>query len=499
SEKLTYFIVAYPQKVVIIKSGEKDAEKRFLGYEFSNRRGSEGIHPIQRGKTIEECTRLFDAHNYDNPDKASTYVQRAFKGDFDSAIADSMQGNVTRARLVDMLTFDRIDFEKSISTAIKKKVTFDSLYPAVSIGSLSNIVRGVTYSKGDQIRERTDKVVLTSDNISLDGSFEVSKEVFLRTDFNADSEKILRKGDCFMCFSSGSKQHVGKVAFIENDTNYLAGGFMGILRADTTQVIPRYLFLILNSEIGRELVRIESSGNNINNLSSTINSIKIPLPPLEVQQKIVAEIEALEKKEVEAKNIITNTNSKIDALLSGIVGKELSLNKVAPFVVETTKIEDISLDTYITTDNMLQNKMGVAPFVGTPNISSITKYETNDILMSNIRPYLKKIWLSNREGGTSKDVLVFRVSDNSLYQPEFIYYMMRRDVFFGYVMEGKKGVKMPRGDKAEIMKYKMPIPSLAEQQKIVSKIELLENAIARAQETIDKIPAQKSVILKKYL
>lgn len=115
-----YFILAYPQKVVIVKSGEKDVEKRFLGYEFSNRRGNEGIHAIQRGKNIDECTKLFDPNNYDNPDKASTYVYRAFNGDYTSPIAESMQSHISRVSLIDMITFDRDNFDKSISLTKKK-------------------------------------------------------------------------------------------------------------------------------------------------------------------------------------------------------------------------------------------------------------------------------------------------------------------------------------------------------------------------------------------
>jgi type I restriction enzyme M protein len=65
--KLLYFIITYPQKLVLVKTGEKDAEKRFLGYEFSNRRGSEGIHPMQRSKSIDECTQLYDADSFSNP------------------------------------------------------------------------------------------------------------------------------------------------------------------------------------------------------------------------------------------------------------------------------------------------------------------------------------------------------------------------------------------------------------------------------------------------
>jgi type I restriction enzyme M protein len=121
AEKLFYFILAYPQKVVLVKSGQKDDEKRFLGYEFSNRRGREGIHPIQRGKSIAECTRLFDEESFENREKASAYVYRAFKGDFESEIHIDLQQNITRHTLVDMLTFDRVEFEKNISLAVKKK------------------------------------------------------------------------------------------------------------------------------------------------------------------------------------------------------------------------------------------------------------------------------------------------------------------------------------------------------------------------------------------
>lgn len=120
AEKLLYFILAYPQKVVIVKSGEKDIEKRFLGYEFSNRRGNEGIHAIQRGKNIDECTHLFDAYRYNNPEKASTYIYKAFKGDYLSEISNNMKQHVSRLSLVDMLSFDRDSFEKNISTMVKK-------------------------------------------------------------------------------------------------------------------------------------------------------------------------------------------------------------------------------------------------------------------------------------------------------------------------------------------------------------------------------------------
>lgn len=96
------------------------------------------------------------------------------------------------------------------------------------------------------------------------------------------------------------------------------------------------------------------------------------------------------------------------------------------------------------------------------------------IQLSNIRPYLKKIWFADKERGCSKDVLVLRSADVSKYLPKYIFYMLSRNVFFDYVMEGKKGIKMPRGNKEDILKYKIPIPSIDEQKRIVSQIEALE-------------------------
>ena len=151
-EKLFYFVLTYPQKVVLIKTGEKDAEKRFLGYEFSNRRGSEGIHPMQRGKHIEDCTKLFDPEVFENPEKASTYIYKAFSNDFDFPVHESLENNISRHDLVDMLTFDRVDFEKTLSLNIKKKVKIESKWELVRLEKLVDLLdeKRVPVSKRDR-------------------------------------------------------------------------------------------------------------------------------------------------------------------------------------------------------------------------------------------------------------------------------------------------------------------------------------------------------------
>lgn len=499
AEKLLYFVLAYPQKVVVVKSGEKDVEKRFLGYEFSNRRGNEGIHAIQRGKNIDECTKLFDANSYDNPEKASTYVYKAFKGDYSLPIAGNMQQHISRALLIDMLTLDRAVFEKSISITAKKKVIINSQFSLEPIEDLAEVIRGVTYSKEDQVLEITDNVILTADNITLSGNLEINKQIYLRTIKKLDSAKRLKKNDCFVCFSSGSKNHVGKISFIEKDLPFYAGGFMGIIRSNSDRILPKFLYAILNSPPYRQIISDESNGNNIQNLSQSIGRIKIPVPPIDVQKQIVEEIANVDKYVSDAVQRINKSESDIESLLSSLIFADSTLNAIAPFANKSIKYSDIESEAYITTDNMLKNKLGVLPFEGVANISSITEYKPEDILISNIRPYLKKIWFADKDGGCSKDVLVLRSADVNKYLPKYIFYMLRRDVFFDYVMEGKKGVKMPRGNKEDIMKYKIPMPNIDEQKRIVAQIEALELEITKARTFIENAASEKQTILDKYL
>ena len=151
----------------------------------------------------------------------------------------------------------------------------------------------------------------------------------------------------------------------------------------------------------------------------------------------------------------------------GISSERLSV--AAPYVTTSIKMSNISVSDYITTDNMLQNRAGVIAYEGVPNIDSITEFKKGDILVSNIRPYLKKIWMADHDGGCSKDVLVFRNAKPSEILNEYLNVILSTDTFFDYMMVGKKGVKMPRGDKKVIPNFEIPVPSLDIQKKIAEE------------------------------
>ncbi len=155
-EKLLYFILTYNQKVVLVKTGQKTKEKQFLGYEFSNRRGSEGMHPIKRNKTIDECTQLYDIKNFTNENKASTYIYRAFtENKFDLDIPKTLQKNISYQNLTDMLTFDRADFEKKILLTRKHKIVFENIWNTnelISINEVAFVKKGKTITKSKTVK-----------------------------------------------------------------------------------------------------------------------------------------------------------------------------------------------------------------------------------------------------------------------------------------------------------------------------------------------------------
>ena len=143
---------------------------------------------------------------------------------------------------------------------------------------------------------------------------------------------------------------------------------------------------------------------------------------------------------------------------------------IAPYVSEKVAYSSILPSSYVTTANMLQNRAGITPYEDTPEIGNVTKYQRGDILISNIRPYLKKVWFADREGGCSNDVLVFRNTKTSDYLSEYLYAILSSDIFFDYMMVGKTGLKMPRGDKKVIPNFLIPkAPCKDVQRKIVEE------------------------------
>lgn len=155
--------------------------------------------------------------------------------------------------------------------------------------------------------------------------------------------------------------------------------------------------------------------------------------------------------------------------------KILRLGDVATFSKDKVAVSALDLGNYISTENLLPNKGGVMKAASLPKVVKTTAFNVGDILISNIRPYFKKIWRATFSGGCSNDVPVIRAKKN--IEPKFLYYVLSEDKFFDLVTETAKGTKMPRGDKQVIMNYPVPYFPLETQKKIAAVLSALDDKI----------------------
>ena len=152
-----------------------------------------------------------------------------------------------------------------------------------------------------------------------------------------------------------------------------------------------------------------------------------------------------------------------------------NLADICEYAKSKVDVTILNEETYISTENMIPNKGGITNASSLPTMTQTQEFLAGDVLVSNIRPYFKKIWFAEFNGGCSNDVLVFRAKDG--VNKRFLYYVLADDAFFDYSMATSKGTKMPRGDKEAIMKYEVPAFSYEEQGRIAGILEALDRKI----------------------
>ncbi len=169
-------------------------------------------------------------------------------------------------------------------------------------------------------------------------------------------------------------------------------------------------------------------------------------------------------------------------------------NNIALFVNEKMPFHELRLETYVSTENLLSNYEGKSIASKLPATGSVTRFKKEDILLSNIRPYLKKVWFANMDGGASNDVIVIRA--DSKIEASFLSFMLINDAFITYIMKGAEGVKMPRGDKDLIKEYPLIFPEKSEQQKIASCLSSLDEYLTAQSNKLEALKAHKKGLMQ---
>ena len=176
---------------------------------------------------------------------------------------------------------------------------------------------------------------------------------------------------------------------------------------------------------------------------------------------------------------------------AGLLGN----NRVSKFVKNRVALDQLRLDTYVSTENLLPDYAGISKASKLPPSGSFTQYKKGDVLISNIRPYLKKVWQADREGASSNDVIVIRSGET--ISNELLIHILKNDSFISYVMKGAKGVKMPRGDIPSIKEYPVAFPEFNEQQKVADCLTSLDVLVTTQAEKLDALKAHKKGLMQR--
>ena len=175
---------------------------------------------------------------------------------------------------------------------------------------------------------------------------------------------------------------------------------------------------------------------------------------------------------------------------------DIRLDVLCDYADGRVSVADLDLDSYISTENMLQNKEGISQSSGLPTVAQTQAYQPDDVLISNIRPYFRKIWFADRSGGCSNDVLVLRAKDTCY--PRFLYYVLSDNNFFDYATATGKGTKMPRGDKGAIMRYLVPNVPYDTQVEIADTLSALDARIAENKKINHHLEQMAQAIFKSW-
>jgi len=491
-EKLYYFILTYNQKVVIIKTGKKEAEKQFLGYEFSNRRGCEGIHSIQRDKNIDECTKLFDINSFENPQKASTYIYKAFNGDFETEIDDSLKENISRVNLTDLVNFEitfsksKAEFEKIINIKSKKKIKIETKYELVSIDKIAKTIESGSRPIGGVKNNNQGFFSIGGEHIhNITGFLNLENPKYIPEDFynNSKTGKI-EINDILICKDGAL---TGKIAFVRDEfknKKAMVNEHVFVIRCNDINT-QKYLFNFLYSNLGQELLKQNITGAAQGGLNSTnLKKIQIPLPPIEIQQKIVNEIDKIENQNNKNIEKIEKLKNNINNIFDSVSG------------TKKYKIGQILTLEYGKSLPKANRINGIYPVVGSNGIDGYhNEYmlKAPSIIVGR-KGSVGKVNLI-KENCTPIDTCFYVKSNKDIIDFKYCYYILKK----ANLEKLNTGLGPGGLNRNTAYNIEVNIPLIKEQQKIVSQIEKIEKQIIEAQKIIDNSKLEKQKILDKYL
>lgn len=470
TEKLLYFMLALPQLTLLIKAGEKQTEKDFLGYEFSNRRGHEGIK-LYKEDDGTHATKLFNDANTQDPEKVNAHIYQAFLDNYTQETPEALKQHLHQLPLINLLDFERTQFEKTVSLSVKKKVNWQLVWNTEELEFLGNVA---TIRKGTSIT----KAKIKEGNIPVIAGGK--KPAYFHNESN-------REGNVITVSASGA--NAGYVGF--HKTEIFASDCSTIEAIEETSK-PEYLFACLKA-IQKEIYNLQRGQAQPHVYPKDLEKIKIPLPSLNIQENIVAEIAQLETQEQTWLNEVEVLENKIKQMLESLTNSANNAIKLNDSDIFEVKIGKRVLKSEI-------KEKGELP-VYSANVFEPFGFIDKELLSNFNLPSV--IW------GIDGDWMVNVIQANLPFYPtdHCGYLRILKPIFkakyLAYELH-KAGLQLEfsRNKRASIDRIKgikIPLPPLPEQEKIVAEIESIETKITALQNQLNNLPNEKEAVLKRWL
>lgn len=481
--KMLYFFLVYPQQTALIKVGEKQAEKDFLGYEFSNRRGHEGIkmYRDENGKLI---TKLYDDDNHLNPEKANSYVYRSFlKQNF--IIDESLTENIKTYDTIELLNFKIVNFEKTFSTSFKKKEVQQFKFQTKPVESVLVNIKGVTTKiEKSQYEESGLIPVISQEKDFISGYSNLKLEAI--TDL-----PLIIFGD-----------HTKIFKFIDFPFFRGADG-VKLLKANTDLFVPKALFYIL------QYLKIDAPQNYTRHYKY-LSKAQIPIPPKAVQEQIIKEMTAVEQKENAAQDKLRQLNIQLNQIFSDLKYPVEKLGNLAEFknglnysekstgdLVTIVGVKDFLEDFSPNLDKLVDVRID-------GKLSEIYKLQPGDILVvrSNGSANLvgRFIYINKLLKDTSYSGFTIRIRTNSKkVNSKYLCYCLRTETVRNAITKDPKGANIKSVNQTMLSSISIPLPDINEQLEIMGKAEKLEQEILAIKRSLESVDNEKQQILKEHL
>ena len=256
----------------------------------------------------------------------------------------------------------------------------------------------------------------------------------------------------------------GRICLVPDPVDFCIAQDMIALRADESKIYPKYLFAVLRSREIQQQIYNTNVGDVIPHFKKQfLDQLLIPIPERSIQESIGDLYYVLSLKAERNKKINDNLADLLQTVYqerfgdTSLIANQGILSDICSYSRDKVAVSELNVSTYFSTENMLSGKAGSTEATSLPTTSQTTACHKGDTLISNIRPYFKKIVYCEDNCGCSTDVLCFTPS-----QPRYSAYLfstLYADKFFAFMVAGSKGTKMPRGDKQQIMTYPVVLPS----------------------------------------